>query len=151
MYIAIDAGSSFLKLGRLDVAGGNVTVAASERHAVRRTAVGQSYKYEYDIAGIVGQVRDYIDRAATEGDVEGILITAQMHGYVLKDLRTGRLSDYVSWQDERCLVTHGDGSYLDGLRARIPADVIARSGMRLKCEMAVCNLYADACERKLDI
>ena len=115
MYIAIDAGSSFLKLGRLDVAGGNVTVAASERHAVRRTAVGQSYKYEYDIAGIVGQVRDYIDRAATEGDVEGILITAQMHGYVLKDLRTGRLSDYVSWQDERCLVTHGDGSYLDGV------------------------------------
>ena len=77
MYIAIDAGSSFLKLGRLDVAGGNVTVAASERHAVRRTAVGQSYKYEYDIAGIVGQVRDYIDRAATEGDVEGILITAE--------------------------------------------------------------------------
>lgn len=151
MYIAIDAGSSFLKLGRLDVAGGNVTVAASERHAVRRTAVGQSYKYEYDIAGIVGQVRDYIDRAAAEGDVEGILITAQMHGYVLKDLRTGRLSDYVSWQDERCLVTHGDGSYLDGLRARIPADVIARSGMRLKCEMAVCNLYADACERKLDL
>ena len=58
MYIAIDAGSSFLKLAKLKLQGENVSVLESERRAVKRVPDTQPYKYEYDIAGIVGQVRD---------------------------------------------------------------------------------------------
>ena len=151
MYIAIDAGSSFLKLAKLKLQGENVSVLESERRAVKRVPDTQPYKYEYDIAGIVGQVRDYIDRAASAGNIEGILITAQMHGYVLRNNATGECSNYISWQDERCLAVHGGESYLDRLRRLIPAGLIARSGMRLKCEMALCNLYADAAERGLEL
>ena len=151
MYIAIDAGSSFLKLAKLEVQGENVSVLESERRAVKRVPDTQPYEYEYDIAGIVGQVRDYIDRAAPAGNIEGILITAQMHGYVLRNNVTGECSNYISWQDERCLAVRGGESYLDRLRRLIPAGLIARSGMRLKCEMALCNLYADAAERGLEL
>ena len=70
MYIAIDAGSSFLKLAKIEVQGENISVLESERRAVKRVPDTQPYKYEYDIAGIVGQVRDYIDRAASAGKYE---------------------------------------------------------------------------------
>lgn len=151
MYIAIDAGSSFLKFALLEVSGSGVSIIEKERQAVVRAATEFGYKYEYDAAAIANGARGYIDRAAARYPIEGILITTQMHGAVLKDLTDGRSSAYISWQDERCLVSRDGESALDCLRRTVPADVIAKSGMRLKCEMALCNLWAKAREEGLDL
>lgn len=151
MYIAIDAGSSFLKFGLIDVSCGNVSVIEKERRAVVRAETPHPYQYEYDAENIIAEVRGYIDRTAARMPVEGILITTQMHGAVLKDTASGKASNYISWQDERCLAAADGESSLDRLRRIVPADVIARSGMRLKCEMALCNLYAKAAEERLDL
>lgn len=151
MYIAIDAGSSFLKFGLIDVSCGNVSVVEKERRAVVRAATPHPYQYEYDVENIAAEVRGYIDRTATRMPVEGILITTQMHGSVLKNTQSGETSNYISWQDERCLAVRDGESSLDRLRRIIPADIIALSGMRLKCEMALCNLYAKAADEGLDL
>lgn len=149
MYIAIDIGSSFFKLALLEISKDNINILSNERTAVKRVETCSPDEYEYDISAISERIRQFIDSAAETGNIRGILITTQMHGFVLRNIRTDKTYNYISWQDERCLKKYGDTTYLEYLKSSVPAEVISCSGMRLKCEMAFCNLFAMSKDKDL--
>ena len=138
MYIAADIGSSFVKLALID----DSIITATEKRRTARIDTGKPWEYEYDADGAVSFIREYTDRAVGNGiKIDGILLSTQMHGFILA--RGERYTDYISWQDERSLVPCGDGrSTIDLLRERLPAGMLARGGVRLKCELSVCGAAA---------
>ena len=53
------------------------------------------------------QIRDFflelITNSYKEEPFEGILISSEMHRFIVTDKNNTPLSDYISWKDERCL------------------------------------------------
>ncbi len=133
MLIVADFGTSFVKLATVDERTGEEIHAEKFR---TKAVACDGIRCEYDAKLFFESLRDYIDSQAAEKKVEAVLISAQMHGFVLK--RNGVFGNYISWQDKRSM--HDEGHTFAKLRETIPSEVMMRSGMRLKPEMALCNL-----------
>ncbi len=133
MLIIADFGSSFIKLATVDERTGE------EIHSrkLRTKAVNaDGIRCEYDVNLFLDALKTYIDDKAKEMQMDAVLISAQMHGFVLK--RNGVFGNYISWQDKRSM--HDECHTFDKLCKTIPSEIMMRSGMRLKTEMALCNL-----------
>ncbi len=133
MLIVADFGTSFMKLATVDESTGEEIHAQKLR---TKAMVEDGVRCEYDAKLFLEGLKAYIDRQASEKQVDAVLISAQMHGFVWK--QNDNFAHYVSWQDKRSM--HDGCHTFDMLRETIPSEVIMRSGMRLKPEMALCNL-----------
>lgn len=128
--IGLDLGSTYTKLALLD--GGRALWTKQVKTPAPRTADG--LRYEIDADAYFDQILTLLEPC--EGEVDGLLLSTQMHGYLLTDCGFHPLTPYVSWQD-------GMGSrQLPALRARLGGDAATLSGVPLKGNLALCSLLA---------
>ncbi len=133
MLIVADFGSSFVKFSAIDEKTGKVFDSQKERTV---SVIQDGIRCECDANMFFESLKRYIDREALAHPIDAVLISSQMHGFILK--RNDAFGSYISWQDKRSM--HDAFHTLDALKADIPSRVIMRSGMRIKPEMALCNL-----------
>jgi len=139
-YIAIDIGSSFAKSAVLDLEKKKVS---SFKKVAQPKRSGGGRRFEVDADGIFNGVRSVIDSYLDEyGDIAGILLSTQMHGFILANEDGSPICPYVSWQDERCLEHYDDRqTYLEHLESMISREEMKNNGVYLKPPLAACNLY----------
>ncbi len=147
-YIAIDLGSSFIKVALLDLSGSSMT-EAMKYPVPGRISHPDPRRYEIDARALFHSVKNIVDRYLERyEDIAGLVMSTQMHGFVLVD--GGSEEDrYISWQDTRCLdPMPGEGkSYLEYLEALVPAGTMRDTGVRMKPALGLCNLYTIMKER----
>lgn len=142
-YLAIDIGSSFVKAGLLDLDARTIVDQRKLPQAPRMDESGRRHEVDAErLFGIVEQLlQAYLERYGSQ--ICGILMSTQMHGFILADAQAHPVTPYISWQDERSLETvPGKGiTYLDQMMSFISRDDMAETGVYLKPPLAMCNLY----------
>lgn len=96
--------------------------------------------YELDAEEYYQQVLDLL--SSWTDDAEALLVSTQMHGYVLTDHAFNPLSPYVSWRDRYSMRAGKNGIVLDELRKRLSAIDITSLGVPIKSNIALSSLYA---------
>lgn len=150
-YIAIDLGSSFAKLALLDAK--TDSVLKTRRHAMlARIPCADEHIHEMDMDAIMGVVLEGLNDLRRDEKIDGILLSTQMHGFVLSGPRIPR-EVYISWQDARCLAPMAPGgqSYMEHLSQLIRPEDMRNCGVYLKPALALCNLYAYKEQQGADI
>lgn len=141
-YVALDIGSSFIKAALLDTARGKIL---NERIEPQLPATGAGAgRFEVDAEALYQTAKALIDAYAREEQVAGVLLSTQMHGFILADAKGGPLTPYISWQDERCLMPMPGGkkTYLEHLKTVFSREDMKHASAYIKPYMALCNLYA---------
>lgn len=141
MYVGIDFGSSFLKFAQLSEDG---QIRNVHRLPTLRSG-NEAQRAEYLLSPMIDAVHRYIDDtiAAADEPVRGILISTQMHGYVLRTVDGD--SHYISWQDELSMLPiHGETPF-ERLGALGVDALLQDSGLRRKSELALCSLFTRVC------
>lgn len=138
--VAIDIGSSFLKASFLDMKQGKIINKISIPSPKRQ---GRDRRFEVQAATYVKYTKEIIDKAISEcGEISGIMLATQMHGYIYSTSYNSECDVYVSWQDMRCLDTTPDGdTYMDKLHRIISPYDMENCGVYLKPSLAACNLF----------
>ncbi|TDG00203.1 sedoheptulokinase [Paenibacillus piri] len=142
-FLGIDMGSSFLKFALLDLSGLHIADVREFKappllkHADPRIKETDAALWLDSVRAMIG---GYIEAA---GRLDGIVITNQMHGFVLTDGAGNPATPFVSWQDTRAIGTIPGGSitYMEDAALRIGEDAILNSGMRPDPGHAAYSLY----------
>lgn len=131
-FIAVDMGSSFTKIALLNTNG----VVAEKQEPTPPPLPSGNGRFEIDADMYFQQVIALIDSFADTPDVEGLLFSTQMHGYVLTDTHFSPMTPYISWQDQRGTL------HLEKIGQTFSATDVALSGVPLKGNLALCSLLA---------
>lgn len=141
-YIALDMGSSFTKVAALDMDAlrvGDIRTLPTPPNMAARSNL-----YEIDMKTYFAQIKCMLDGMLDAyPDARGILISTQMHGYVLTDARFRLVAPYVSWRDRAFDERVEEGiSYLESLSRRMDEHMMYFSGTPLKGNLSAVNLSA---------
>ena len=92
---------------------------------------------------IIDATRELITQLAPHApDCKGVVMCGQMQGLVLTDERATPLSNYISWRDQRALMSYTNGgTYFDNLMKRVTPDERRQMGSELRASLPVCALY----------
>lgn len=135
-FIALDLGSSFTKAA---VLADGCVLAERQLPALAPLAGGQG-RFEIDAEQYFRQVRTLLDELLDAAPAEGVLLSTQMHGYVLTDEDNRPVTPFVSWQDKL------GGLHLPAISRVITAQDVLPSGVPLKGNLALCSLLARQAE-----
>lgn len=140
-YVVVDIGSTHVKAAVLDPEK-NMVCDTLTKNSPSRNPNLPHFMFEVPAEQYLDLILDVMELfTKTYPDVEGLLLSTQMHGFVLE--APGHEATYISWQDTRCLEKDASGkTYLESLRALIPAEQMSRFGVMLKPSLGLCNLYA---------
>lgn len=120
-FAAIDLGASFVKSALVDIEGATIRDISRTSFPpfVRNRAPGVR---EVDLPQVADRFFGALDRLLQlEPRCEGVLISTQMHGFVLMNREGTPASDFISWQDTRSLGHVPDqSSSFEAFEARIP-------------------------------
>lgn len=119
----------------IDIGSTNIKWAVDDNNSnlkVSKTAFPQSKPlplpfFEIEIDKITDIICDIINNAE---DIKNILISTQMHGYVLTDENNNPVIDYISWQDERASLV------------QYPYKIPKEQGVDLKPNLPRASVYA---------
>jgi sugar (pentulose or hexulose) kinase len=137
--LALDLGSSFTKSALL--VDGDVQ---QERKLPAPEPLSKDGDfYEIDAEVYYQQILSLIAAYLNTGDIQGILFSTQMHGYVLTDTSIKPRTPYISWQDQM------GTKYLPLLREKLTDADVYPSGVPLKGNLALCSLLARLAEGKV--
>lgn len=137
VYLALDMGSSGLKCALLTSGA-----VLGERRERMPDAALPNGRYELDADMYAARAMRLLEDMRP-ARCDGLLISTQMHGYVLADERFCAVSPYVSWQDRFALQPGGGGmTSLDYLQKRLAGVDCASTGVPLKANLALCSLFA---------
>lgn len=141
-YLGIDIGSTSVKSAVFDLSA-NQIVAMKKTPSPSRISNPNPRFFEVPARQYLAIVRQTIDEAlALYADIEGLVLSVQMHGFVLNEM-------YISWQDSRCLDISESGiRYIDELRQLLPPSDMEACGVYLKPSLGLCNLYAKLRQEK---
>lgn len=142
-YIGLDIGSSFIKAAVLDTESRQITDVTKQQTPERLPNPDRNI-YEVDVLSIVRSLTIMIDEYAGKyGPIAGILLSTQMHGFVLCDATGEPLTNFISWQDTRGTTPYGKGavSSFEHICTVISSEQMESSGTRLKPGLAACNLH----------
>lgn len=160
MYmLGIDLGTSYIKGGILGLDDHSIS------HVTRRTFPPPQpglppHHHEVDPATVIQATRELIDELAEAAPARacaGILISSQMHGFLLTDARGKPLTPLITWLDQRALSavpdhnSHPSGSqtYFQELEAQLAHDEIVALGNGFKAGLPLCALYTLARQNRL--
>lgn len=129
-YIALDLGSTYTKIALLDRNG----VQKEQRLPTPPRQGNDSDRYEIDAELYLGQMLELLEAFSADG-AQGILLSTQMHGWVLTDEAFHPLTPYVSWQDRI------GAKHLAEINRLLTAEDVAPSGVPLKANLALCSLW----------
>jgi sugar (pentulose or hexulose) kinase len=149
-FIAIDAGSSYVKSALFNLETGDI-VEKSKTVSPRKNNNANERIYEIDGEIFFKVVKESLDDFCSRyTDIEGILLSTQMHGCVMEERQSGR-AVYISWQDSRCLcrMPGSEKSYLEHLAEMFSPDVMRSTGVGIKPALALCNLFTLKSEKNL--
>ncbi|MDR1599098.1 MAG: hypothetical protein LBS11_04410 [Oscillospiraceae bacterium] len=140
--LSLDLGSSFTKAAILDTETGVVEAVLSLAPPPNRAI--KPGRHEQDGASYVRQARECLEHVVRlRPDVTLLVLTTQMHGYILTDADNRPISPYVSWQDRAALESDADGrTALDTLQYALPPNALDGHGVPLKPNLALCALHA---------
>lgn len=131
-FIAVDMGSSFTKIALLNTNG----VVVEKQESTPFPLPSGNGRFEIEADMYFQQVIALIDSFANTPDVEGILFSTQMHGYVLTDACCSPITPYVSWQDRQGAL------HLEKIGQTLSAADVFLSGVPMKGNLALCSLLA---------
>lgn len=146
--LAIDLGSSYIKSACLNLE--TQQIEDPQREPVRGRIARESELLHEVVAAVLWHAVQRIveARLTAHPDMEGIVFSTQMHGFILADLQWGE-DAYVSWQDARCLrpMPGRSESYLAHLQGMLTPERMRATGVYVKPALGMCNLYAMLSER----
>ncbi|MCL1817959.1 MAG: FGGY family carbohydrate kinase [Spirochaetaceae bacterium] len=155
-FIAVDAGSSYVKTAVFDIENSRIIETAKYASPGRR-ANPDSRVFEINAGELFNTVKDSIDSfCGRYTEVAGILFSTQMHGCVLA--APGVMDDvYISWQDSRCLnampapAEPAGISYLEYLARVFPGEYMRPCGVEIKPALALCNVFTFLHQRDFQV
>lgn len=139
-HLAIDVGSSSIKAAVVAIEDG--TWLATRRSPTPGPAPDRPLgRHESHAQSIVAAVRDSIEEICEQfPGISAIGFSTQMHGVVLTDQQNRAISPFISWQDDRANERFSDrGSLLEDVRQRVPAAVLARTGINPRAGLGAFN------------
>lgn len=142
-YIAIDIGSTYIKSAILCLNKSKVIEKKSYTFPPRINEPKTNH-FEVHIDEILkiikGIIKKYIEKNGK--NLKGVLLSTQMHGFIIANKNGEAITNYISWQDERSLDDSGNGvSYFDKQKEILTNEDMSNSGMVLKQNTALANLY----------
>lgn len=140
-YVAADLGSSYLKFAIIDTDTLTITHKQVIPALPRR---GHGYQFEIDSEALWQTVKTGIDKQLETAGEEscGILLSTQMHGFVLANRQGRGITDYISWQDMDCMESVQGSTPYKKLEELIDMEYMKNSGIPLKPRLAMCNLFS---------
>ncbi|MBR4356075.1 MAG: hypothetical protein IKP96_05905 [Elusimicrobiaceae bacterium] len=129
--LLLDFGATRIKSALWDDSTGKLLDIKS-RPCTKTNSTHLPY-FEIPLAGLTRDFVSVCEDYAARYDYEKIFICSQMHGFVLTDEKHHPLTDYISWQDERALLTHGqEPSSWELFSHTFASDFQSITGMRLR-------------------
>lgn len=128
-YIGLDLGSTYTKIALLD----SSQILREKRLASPPRLRGDPDRFEVDAQLYFEQVLSLLEDFANS-QTQGILISTQMHGWVLAGEDFHPLTPYVSWQDRI------GARHLASIAQRITPQDVEPAGVPLKPNLALCSL-----------
>ncbi|WP_127588263.1 sedoheptulokinase [Paenibacillus koleovorans] len=145
LFIGLDIGSSYFKSAVLDLQAARLLDVRKDK-APLKLPTAEEGRYEIDAEAMAALASAHIGKLLNRyrGAIAGIVLSTQMHGFVLTDDSGMPVTAYISWQDRRCLERLADGeeNSLEALEQLLGPHAPARSGLRLKPGLALGNLYS---------
>lgn len=130
-FLALDLGSTYTKAAMME----DGTLLNQRSMPTPAPSCSEHGRYEIEANEYLEQIEAILN-AIREDENDSLLISTQMHGYVLTDDDFHPLSPYVSWRD-------GLGAQqLPYIRQRLGDGSTAPSGVPLKGNLALCSLMA---------
>lgn len=141
-YLVLDIGGTFLKAAIADVElGGLRGVRRRDGATLQPTSFGPACLRP---AELISEVRKIVRELSSEvSEVSGILVTGQMHGWVITDEDLHPLTDVVTWRDD--LTAFVDGTEVpavEQLRQQLSKTVLKSLGNELRTGLPISSLYA---------
>lgn len=136
--LALDLGSSYTKCFVLEdgKCRGSAQIPAVPRVASVPT------RFEVDAQAYYQSVVTLLDGMGPPR-ADAILLSTQMHGFVLTDESFRPVTPYVSWQDRACTELSAEGkTWRQVLFEQLDLGAFRDSGVPLKDSLALCNLFA---------
>ena len=132
MYIlGLDIGSSFLKSCILDLT--NRRTFDATRLPTPDFLPLPSCQKEIPIRRLADAVRQMIESAAAKTHLSGIVLSVQMHGFMLYRPDGTPETDYISWQDTRAVLPDASGrTLLDLVKESVSSSLFEENGINLK-------------------
>ena len=132
MYIlGLDIGSSFLKSSILDLT--NCRIFNTTRLPTPDFLPLPTCQKEISIHALAAAARQMIEAAAATIHLSGIVLSVQMHGFMLYRPDGTPETDYISWQDTRALLPDVSGrTLLDLVKTAVPPSLFEENGINLK-------------------
>ena len=139
-YLALDLGSSFVKAAMLDTK--NSVIYGREKIPSLPILSGKETRHETDAELVWQQVKNIIDEYVNRyGVLEGILLSTQMHGFVITDKAGLPVTPFISWQDNRSLENYNGESWYTRLGKIVSPDDMTNTGLSLKPNLGLCKLF----------
>jgi sugar (pentulose or hexulose) kinase len=135
-YIGIDLGASFIKAALLDTEAHKIT-RICKRKAPSRIPNKDINRNELDPVEVRDLVLKTIQDVKGASDIDGILISNQMHGFIIVDNNGLPVTNYITWQDRR----GADAATLSSVGNALGHDGQRKTGMPLIKGLPSANLY----------
>lgn len=140
-YIGIDIGTTYIKGSILDL--NDMTVNdVIEVDSPERIDVGNRTYFEESTSEYFDKIMSLIDFFQGKYDCEGVLISCQLHCFLLCDTHMNQITNLITWQDMRASEQNRHGvTVLDELNNMIDSSFVEITGTNLKLGLPLCNLY----------
>ena len=142
MFLGIDIGSSYIKSAFLSI--DEKKLCAIKRVESLKFTHSKDFRIkEYLPEKVFEAVKSEIDIRIEEGyKIDGVMISTQMHGFVLVSEDGFPISNYVSWQDERALDGLSSGESYQEAVNKILSDKLRKvTGATNKLNLSIYSLY----------
>jgi len=143
-FLGIDLGATFIKAAWLDVSGG---IVGNERRVPFPSFIPNLPPSQREVSPdeILTKVSDLLRGFLETGKkCDGLLISGQMHGFVLVGSEGDLKSNFISWQDTRCLDAYDGnrGSFFELAGELLGKERISVLGNELRPGLPIATLFA---------
>lgn len=143
-FIGIDIGASFVKGALLDL--GKMKIRDIEKYPTPQSTIGATsspLRFEVEGKQYVEIARKIIKGYVQEYDIEGIVLSTQMHGMILVDSENAPLTSFIGWQDERLLEldTKTQRTWLEILRKKLERVDVTKTGITMRSGLMGSTLF----------
>ena len=141
-YLVLDIGGTFLKAALADVDRGALYgVRRRDGANLQQTSFGP---WCLNPVELMSEVRTTVQELSREvSEISGILVTGQMHGWVITDEDLHPLTDVVTWRDDFAAIVNGvEVPAVEQLRQELSMTVLKSLGNELRTGLPISSLYA---------
>lgn len=144
-FLLIDFGASRVKSALLS--DGRISDIADTPPVV--PCIKKGKRFEVSLKDIRRLFIDLASSYALKYKIDGIFVCSEMHGFALIDNNNQPLSNYISWQDERCLEEINGISSFEMLKEILGESFFHKTGMFPRACHPIFNLFHLVRQKKL--